>query len=95
MKKVLKCDFLNRVTYLKIIQSQRIFKTKDSQVFFCKRSNNVDEFVFWEVHFEVFNGCIVEPWILLVHLEKNLRMICFQKNIVILYLLNLQVPRFK
>ena len=27
----------------------------------------------------VFNSCIVEPWILLVSLEKNLRIFCFQK----------------
>ena len=67
MKKVLKCDFLNRGTYLKIIQSQRILKTKDSQVF-CKPINNVDEFEGCFLRgpvgsngFKVFNGCIVEP----------------------------------
>ena len=28
--------------------------------------------------FQVFNGCIVEPWILLARLQKNLRIFCFQ-----------------
>ena len=28
--------------------------------------------------FQVFNGCIVEAWILLARLQKNLRIFCFQ-----------------
>ena len=30
--------------------------------------------------FKVFNGCVVEPWILLVGLLKNLGIFCFQKT---------------
>ena len=91
MKKVLKCDFLNRGTYLKIIQSQRILKTKDSQVF-CKPINNVDEFegCFWagsnEGWFKWFQSFQrLHSWTLnfIGPLAKKLKNVLFSKNIVI------------
>ena len=62
---------------IKIVQSQRFLKTK----VFCKRTNNIK--------FKDFNGCIVEPRILLVRLQtKKKRRVrienpLFSENVVI------------
>ena len=65
--KLLQYNYLNWGTWKNIIQSQRFLKAEDSQVF-CKRTNNIDEFVDCFLRgqvssnsFKVFNGCIVEP----------------------------------
>ena len=54
------------------------WKQKDSQFFFCKRTNNIHEFegCFLRCQvssngLKVFNGCIVQPWMLLVSLPKS------------------------
>ena len=64
-------------------------KTKCSQVF-CKRTNNIHKYLrdlSQEVRyivsngFKIFNGCLVELWILLVSFhKKNLRIFWFQKR---------------
>ena len=72
-RRILQCDYSNRGTWKKIIQSQRFLKTKDSQLF-CKWANNIHKFegrfLGGQVSsnaFKVFNGCVVEPSILLIH----------------------------
>ena len=90
-KKCLQCGHANQDTQKKIIQSQRFWKQKIVK-FFCKRTNNIHKFEGCLLRgqvssngFEVFNGCIVEPWILLVHLQKkkkkNFRIFGFQKTL--------------
>ena len=66
------CDYWNWGTW-KITESNRFLKTKDSQLF-CKRANNIHKFegrfLGGQVSsnaFKVFNGCVVEPSILLIH----------------------------
>ena len=56
--------------------------------FLGKRTNNVRGlkgcFLRGQVHsfgFKDFNGCLLEPWILLVCLQKILRIFCFQKSL--------------
>ena len=68
-----------RFTWKKIIQSQRFLKTTDSPAFFCKRTNNIQEN---EGCFLRGQVCMVEPWILLLRLQKNLENLWFPKNIV-------------
>ena len=70
------------------VQSQRFLKTRDSQVF-CKRTNNIHEFegcfLRGQVRsnaFKVFNGYIVESWILLVPLQKKLENLLFSEIVV-------------
>ena len=83
------CDYSNWGTWIKIIQSHWFLKTKDSQVFFfSQQTNNIHEFegCFLKAQvssngFKVFNSCIVEPWILLVRLQKYLRIFYFQKTL--------------
>ena len=56
--------------------------------FFCQRTNNIHKFevCFLRVEvtsngFKVFSDCIVDPCILLVRLQKNLRIFCFHKTL--------------
>ena len=80
-------DYSNHCTWKKIIQSQGFLKTKHSQVIFANGPITwLREFKGCFLRgqvclngFKVFNGCIVESWILLVHLQNNLRTFCFQK----------------
>ena len=65
------------------------WKKKGVLSFFGKRNNNIHElegcFLRGQVSsngFKVFNGWIVEPWILLVHLQKKLENLLFSKNVV-------------
>ena len=60
------------------------FKKQDIVKFVCKRTNNIHEFEGCFLRgqissngLKVFNGCIVEPEILLVRLQKSLRNFCF------------------
>lgn len=84
MKKVLKCNFLNRVTYLKIIQSQRILETKDSQVFFANRSI-IDEFEGCFLRGPFWSFQRLHSWTLnfIGPFGKKLKNDLFSKNIVI------------
>ena len=82
----LQCDYSSRGTWKKIIQSQR-FLIQNILKFFCKRTNNIHEFEGCFLRgqitsngFKVFHGCIVEPGILLVRLQKSFRSL---KNVVI------------
>ena len=84
----LRCDYSNRGTWKKTVQSvQRFLKTKDSQDF-----RQADQYVHRfegcflrrqvrSKDFKVFNGWIVETWILLVPLSKKLRIFCLQKSL--------------
>ena len=63
------------------------WKKKGVLSFFGKRNNKIHElegcFLRGQVSsngFKVFNGWIVEPWILLVHLQKKLENLLFWKK---------------
>ena len=77
------------ISLLILRKKTTVLQSKDSQVFFfCKRTNNIHKFEVCFLRgevtsngFKIFNDCIVEPWILLVRLQKNLRIFCFQKTL--------------
>ena len=84
MKVYLQYGYSNRGTW-NIIQITMDFENKRFLSFIANGPITFMNFraLSWEVRWVqtvlVFNGCIVEPCILVVHLLKNLRIFCFQK----------------
>ena len=82
----------------KITESQLFWKHKVLK-YFCKRTDNIHKFECFFLRrqassngFIVLNGCIVEPWILLVRFQKNLNLLFSKKRDWIVFF---QVPRFE
>ena len=78
----------------------KFFKNKRLSFFFCKRNNNIHEFKSCFLRgqinsndFEVFNCCIVEPWILLVRVPRTWESFVFKKRWD--WIIFFQVPWFK
>ena len=82
----LRCDYSNRGPWKKILSNpcNDFWKQKILKIL-GKRTNTFIDLraVPWEVRLDhtVFNGWIVEPWILLVPLPKKLRIFWFQKSL--------------
>ena len=86
MQVYLWCDYLNWGTWEKIIESQHFFGNKRFWCCFCKRTNKIYGSTMqplkilerfeptWPLRRQSSNS-----WMLLVHLQKNLRIFCFQK----------------
>ena len=76
----LHCDYWNGVHLEEDYPITTVFENNRFSSFFCKRTNNIQEN---EGCFLRGQVCMVEPWILLLRLQKNLENLWFSKNIVI------------